>query len=71
MTQDIWRAVTPQYDDYAEHFNSYSSLSEKTLLDVQPRLSMTLSQFVEMEGFTRLLLINSPDNTIYRGEIKW
>lgn len=70
MTQEIWRAVTPQYDDYAEHFNSYSSLSEKTLLDVQPRLSMTLSQFVEMEGFTRLLLINSPDNTIYRGEIK-
>ncbi|MFC3023972.1 S16 family serine protease [Vibrio zhugei] len=70
MTQEIWRSVTPQYDEYDAQFTQYASLPEKTLLEVQPRLAATLSQFIEMEGFTRLLLINAPDNSIYRQHIE-
>ncbi|MBF9000474.1 S16 family serine protease [Vibrio nitrifigilis] len=66
MTKEIWRSVTPQYDAYNSQIEQYASLEENNLLDVQPRLSVTLSQFIEMDGFTRLLLINAPDNSIYR-----
>ncbi|ASU22229.1 ATP-dependent protease [Vibrio qinghaiensis] len=66
MTQNIWRSVTPQYDQFHSQLAQYPSLSPVTLLDTQPRLANAIQQFVQLKGFTRVMLINAPDNSIYR-----
>lgn len=66
MTQNIWRSVTPQYDQFHSQLAQYPSLSPVTLLDTQPRLATAIQQFVQLKGFTRVMLINAPDNSIYR-----
>ncbi|QTG93360.1 Lon protease family protein [Vibrio fluvialis] len=70
MTQDIWRLVTPQYDQFNAEFSQYPSLPPVSLFGTQTRLSQAIERFIHINGFSRLLLINAPDNSIYRSLIK-
>ncbi|EKO3489585.1 Lon protease family protein [Vibrio fluvialis] len=70
MTQDIWRLVTPQYDQFNAEFSQYPSLPPVSLFGTQTRLSQAIESFIHINGFSRVLLINAPDNSIYRSLIK-
>ncbi|EKO3446414.1 Lon protease family protein [Vibrio fluvialis] len=70
MTQDIWRLVTPQYDQFNAEFSQYPSLPPVSLFSTQTRLSQAIERFIHINGFSRVLLINAPDNSIYRSLIK-
>ncbi|EKO3517942.1 Lon protease family protein [Vibrio fluvialis] len=70
MTQDIWRLVTPQYDQFNAEFSQYPSLPPVSLFGTQNRLSQAIERFIHINGFSRVLLINAPDNSIYRSLIK-
>ncbi|EKO3389267.1 S16 family serine protease [Vibrio fluvialis] len=70
MTQDIWRLVTPQYDQFNAEFSQYPSLPPVSLFGTQTRLSQAIERFIHINGFSRVLLINAPDNSIYRSLIK-
>ncbi|MBY7839420.1 Lon protease family protein [Vibrio fluvialis] len=70
MTQDIWRLVTPQYDQFNAEFSQYPSLPPVSLFGTQTRLSQAIERFIYINGFSRVLLINAPDNSIYRSLIK-
>ncbi|ENI4485891.1 Lon protease family protein [Vibrio fluvialis] len=70
MTQDIWRLVTPQYDQFNAEFSQYPSLPPVSLFGTQTRLSQAIERFIHINGFSHVLLINAPDNSIYRSLIK-
>ncbi len=66
MTQDIWRLTTPQYDEFQSKIDQYPHLSAVSLIDTQRRLSNAIDQFTKIKGFSRVLMVNAPDNSIYR-----
>lgn len=66
MTQDIWRLATPQYEQFQSQIEQYPNLSPVSLIDTQPRLAHAIDQFAKVKGFSRVLMINAPDNSIYR-----
>lgn len=66
MTQEIWRSVTPQYDRFQKQLSAFPSLTAKSVFHTQPRLVQAIRQFVRLSGFSRILMINAPDNSIYR-----
>ncbi|MFG0606095.1 S16 family serine protease [Vibrio mimicus] len=70
MTQSIWRSVTPQFEQFNKVFENYPNLALNSLIDIQPRLASAFEQFVHLKGFSRILLINAPDNSIYRALFK-
>lgn len=61
-----WQSVTPQYDSFAQVISQYHELAPLTFLDVQPRLASAISRFDKLNSLTRVLLVNAPDNAIYR-----
>ncbi|MDW6003945.1 S16 family serine protease [Vibrio mangrovi] len=70
MTNDIWRSVTPQFDDYSTQITQYPSIQPADFMSTQPRLQSTLRRFTELSGLSRLLIIHAPDNSVYRHIIK-
>lgn len=69
MKQQDWRSVTPQFDAFAGNISKFSSLPALTFLDLQPRLKFALTRFEQLNNWTKVLLINSPDNAIYRNAV--
>lgn len=69
MKQENWRSVTPQFDKYEDIINNFSSLSTLSFFDLQPRLRAAMLRFEQLHNWTKVLLINSPDNAIYRNAI--
>lgn len=69
MNQLNWQDVTPSFDQYEALLESASTLPKKTFVDLQPRMSASISRFTKISGLTRILLINCVDNSIYRGFI--
>ncbi|MGY0616114.1 AAA family ATPase [Vibrio sp. FJH11] len=69
MNQLNWQDVTPSFDQYDALLKSASTLPKKTFVDLQPRMSATITRFTKISGLTRILLINCVDNSIYRGFI--
>ncbi|MCG3725682.1 S16 family serine protease [Vibrio cincinnatiensis] len=70
MTQDIWRLVTPQYDDFDLLFAQFEQAPVYSFFQTQHRLSQAIERFIQIQGFSRVLLINAPDNSIYRSLIQ-
>lgn len=70
MTQSIWRSVTPQFEQFNKVFENYPNLAPNSLIEIQPRLNSAFDQFSRMKGFSRILLINAPDNSVYRSLFK-
>lgn len=66
MNQESWHAVTPQYSRYDAQIQRFSELDLVNFFDIQPRLKQSLETFSRLSGFSRLLVINSIDNSFYR-----
>lgn len=66
MTYNSWRFAAPHYDSLNAEFEHYSTLTPCSLFDVQPRLSQVVKSFTYLTNFTSVLLINAPDNALYR-----
>lgn len=66
MTQDIWRLATPQYDEFQSQLSQYPNLSPASLIDTQERLTKAIDKFIKIKGFNRVLMVNAPDNSVYR-----
>ncbi|RTZ16879.1 Lon protease family protein [Vibrio aquaticus] len=69
MNQESWHAVTPQYSRYDAQIQRFSELDVVNFFDIQPRLKQSLETFCRLSGFSRLLVINSIDNSFYRNLI--
>lgn len=67
--QEAWQFVTPQLEQYNSVFEDYSSIAPLSFFDLQPRLRSALLRFEQLQNWTKVLLINSPDNAIYRNAI--
>ncbi|USD66537.1 Lon protease family protein [Vibrio sp. SCSIO 43136] len=65
MQQD-WRAATPQYSEFQSILDNYANTSPRSFIEMQPRLGAALSKFDALDSLTRVLLVNAPDNAIYR-----
>lgn len=70
MTQDIWRLATPQYDEFQIQLEQYPNLQPISLIDTQSRLTKAIDRFLNIRGFSRFLIVNAPDNSIYRSLLK-
>ncbi|WP_070963421.1 AAA family ATPase [Vibrio sonorensis] len=68
MIQEQWQAVTPQYNEYNEILSKIDTIEPKSLLDLQTRLTETVESFVAIAS-AKLLVINGPDNPLYRNLI--
>ena len=66
MTQVDWRHVTPQYDEYAHQLEQYPNLTPFSFTQIQHRFRDALTRFVRLSSLSRVLLVNAPDNAIYR-----
>ena len=66
MTQVDWRHVTPQYDEYNAQLEQYHDISPLPFSVIQHRFRDALTRFVRISNLSRVLLVNSPDNSIYR-----
>lgn len=64
--QQTWQNVTPQYEDYNSLFEQFETLDSQSFLTMQPRFSSALTRFDKLSNLTRVLLVNGPDNAIYR-----
>ncbi|MGF1720904.1 Lon protease family protein [Vibrio kyushuensis] len=69
MNQEIWRAVTPQYDAFKETIEDINSIAPKAFMETQNRLSGAIDQFIGLSGVSRVMMINAPDNALYRNLI--
>lgn len=66
MTKEIWQQVTPQFEQYDIQFNRYNEIEPSHFLSCQPRVAQAIDTFVNLKRLPKVLLINSPDNPIYR-----
>ncbi|MGY3569722.1 S16 family serine protease [Vibrio paucivorans] len=66
MNQEIWRAVTPQYNEIQSVLNRFEEIEPNEFMKTQPRLCSALEQFVSLFGISRVMMVNSPDNALYR-----
>ncbi len=69
MKQEDWRSVTPQFEQYDHIISGFSSTTPLSFFDLQPRLRAALLRFEQLQNWTKVLLINAPDNAIYRTAI--
>lgn len=65
MIKEPWQSAIPDFSQYEDILSS-SSHEEVSFLTMQPRLKAAFNQFEKLNGFTRFLLVNSPDNLVYR-----
>lgn len=65
MIKEPWQSAIPDFSQYEDILSS-SSHEEVSFLTMQPRLKAAFTQFEKLNGFTRFLLVNSPDNLVYR-----
>ncbi|MEF1291754.1 Lon protease family protein, partial [Vibrio sp. M260118] len=70
MNQESWHAVTPQYSQYDAQIQRFDEIEKVDFFNIQPRLKQSLKTLATIEGFSRLLVINSADNSFYRNLIK-
>ncbi|WP_428772498.1 AAA family ATPase [Vibrio sp.] len=66
MKQETWRTVTPQYDNLNSTIETLAEIEPVTYCQTQPRFLDAVNQFVRMQRIARILLVNSPDNSLYR-----
>ncbi len=64
--QQYWQKLTPQYDNYKSLFEQFETLDSQSFLAMQPRFFSAFRRFDKLSNLTRVLLVNSPDNAIYR-----
>jgi Lon-like ATP-dependent protease len=66
MNHDIWRHVSPQFLQYDHQLERYPELEPSGFFDCQPRIKTAITRLCQTKGLSRLLIINAPDNAVYR-----
>ncbi|NAW57794.1 MULTISPECIES: AAA family ATPase [unclassified Vibrio] len=66
MNQETWYSVIPHYDHFNASVEQYQNISHVNFFTAQPRLKQAINKFVAGKGLTKVLLVNSPDNPVYR-----
>ncbi len=66
MNQNIWRHVSPLFEQYEQQINDFPTLTPSGFFACQPRVLSSLQNFSQRKGLSRILIINAPDNTVYR-----
>jgi len=66
MNQDIWRHVSPLFTQFDQQIDQFPTLEPSGFFACQPRVSAAIKRLSQTQGLSRLLIINAPDNTIYR-----
>lgn len=66
MNQETWYSVIPHYDHFNASIEQYQNISHVNFFTAQPRLKQAINKFVAGKGLTKVLLVNSPDNPVYR-----
>ena len=69
MIKESWQSATPNFSQYEDTLTQNDSSSHLFFLDLQPRLKSSILHFAQMASFPRFLLVNAPDNFIYRQAI--
>ncbi|MCF7355090.1 Lon protease family protein [Vibrio sp. CK2-1] len=69
MIKESWQSATPNFSQYEDILTQNDSSSHLSFLDLQPRLKSSILHFAQMASFPRFLLVNAPDNFIYRQAI--
>ncbi|MDG3088099.1 Lon protease family protein [Vibrio hannami] len=69
MNQEDWRSVVPQFAEYKNSIDRFEELDPLSFIDLQPRLRSALVRFEALHNWTKVLLVNSPDNAIYRNAV--
>ncbi|MDA9556103.1 Lon protease family protein [Vibrio sp.] len=70
MNHEAWHSAIPNYDHISDEINSYQTLVPTDFFSLQTRLENTLRHFSYTKEFPKFLLINSPDNALYRTLVK-
>lgn len=66
MNQETWHSVIPHNEPFSVSIEYYPSLPLVDFFAVQPRLHSALRTFTASQGRLKMLLVNAPDNPIYR-----
>lgn len=66
MIKESWQSATPNFSQYEDILSQNDSNSHLSFLDLQPRLKSSILHFAQIGSFPRFLLVNAPDNFIYR-----
>ncbi len=66
MNQDIWRHVSPLFTHFDQQINDFPALPASSFFACQPRVTAALTRLTQRKGLSRILIINAPDNSIYR-----
>lgn len=69
MIKESWQSATPNFSQHEDILTQNDSSSHLSFLDLQPRLKSSILHFAQMASFPRFLLVNAPDNFIYRQAI--
>ncbi len=69
MQNDHWLQFEPDYSSLDETLNQLSE-NPTFRTKLQPRLSDAINRFVQFDRQPRIMRITSPENTIYRDEIR-
>ncbi|OEF30187.1 AAA family ATPase [Vibrio rumoiensis] len=69
MIKESWQSAIPNFDQFKDELSNIDAIPALSFLDLQPRLKSSLIRFDQVNDFPRFLLINSPDNFIYRQAI--
>ncbi len=66
MQQDNWQATYPPLHLYSDIIAKADTYSPVSFIDMQPRLKQTLTKFNLLNSMTRIMVVNAPDNAVYR-----
>ncbi|WP_417878966.1 AAA family ATPase [Vibrio sp.] len=69
MIKESWQSATPNFSQYEDILTQNDPSNHRSFLDLQPRLKSSILHFAQMASFPRFLLVNAPDNFIYRQTI--
>lgn len=69
MIKESWQSALPNFSQFEDTLTHGASLPPLSFLDLQPRLKSSILHFHHLVEFPRFLLINGPDNYLYRQAI--
>ncbi|MGO2458508.1 AAA family ATPase, partial [Vibrio casei] len=70
MIKESWHSAIPNFNKFEDVLSHVDKIQPLSFLDLQPRLLSSIIRFDQLKSFPRFLLINAPDNFIYRQVIE-
>lgn len=70
MIKESWHSAIPNFNQFEDVLSHVDAIQPLSFLDLQPRLLSSIIRFDQLKSFPRFLVINAPDNFIYRQVIE-